>query len=151
MCLDWETKLYISSVDGQTTACSRLSRPSSRIISSSRAPSPFAHVSTHCSHACSSSTNDQGRVQSNTIITRVCERDCRGGKKWGSKEVYEEDAEGTVYTDKRARVSVEQRYKDKRACPPQRLKIRAFISIVTNISKIVSNGEVAPVLVLDFV
>jgi hypothetical protein len=37
---------------------------------------------------------------------RVWGRDCRGGRKCGSKAVYEVDAEGTVYIDKRARISV---------------------------------------------
>lgn len=84
---------------------SRRSLFSSRTISSSREPSPLVHFSTHISHVSSSSTNVHGRVQSNTIITSVCGRAVRGGKKCGNSDVYEGDAEGTVYTERRAIVS----------------------------------------------
>ena len=54
---------------------------SSRVISSSREPSPFVHFSIQMSHSSSCSMNVQGFVQSKTIRIRVCGIDVRGGKK----------------------------------------------------------------------
>jgi len=39
------------------------------------------------------------------MMTKVWGSDALGGRKWGSKAVYDDDKEGTVYTDNRARVS----------------------------------------------
>lgn len=84
---------------------SHRSRCSSRAISSSRAPSPFAHFSIQANHACNSSTKVHGFVQSSVIITTVCGSDVLGGTKCGSNAVYDGAEEGTVYTDSLARVS----------------------------------------------
>ncbi len=53
--------------------------------------------------------NVQGRVQSSTIITNVWGSADFGGMKWGSKDMYDGLAEGTVYTDRRAKVSTRGR------------------------------------------
>lgn len=54
--------------------------------------------------------NVHGRVQSSTIITNVWGSADFGGMKCGSKDMYAGLAEGTVYTDKRAKVSVRGQY-----------------------------------------
>ena len=79
-CDEWVFKEYVKTHV-------RLSRCSSRTISSSREPSPFAHRSTQTNHICNSSIKVHGRVQSRAIITAVCGNDCRGGKKSGNREV----------------------------------------------------------------
>lgn len=83
----------------------RLSRDSSRTISSSREPSPLAHVSIQVSHNSSCSTKDHGRVQSRTIRIRAWGREVRGGRKCGRRDKCEGEEDGTVYTERRARVS----------------------------------------------
>lgn len=90
----------------QNKAHVRLSRDSSRIISSSRDPSPLAHVSTHVSHISSCSMNDHGRVQSRIMRTSACGREVRGGRNCGRRDRCEGEEDGTVYTERRARVSV---------------------------------------------
>ena len=82
------------------------SRFSSRMTSSSRAPLPWTQRSTQASQVCSSSRNVHGRVQSSTITTAVCGRADCGCRKCGTRAVYEGADEGTVYTDNRARISV---------------------------------------------
>jgi hypothetical protein len=54
---------------------------------------------------CKSSRKVQGRVQSSTIMTAVWGRADWGCKKCDKRAVYEGEDEGTVYTDKRARIS----------------------------------------------
>lgn len=63
------------------------SRDSSRTISSSRAPSFLVQASIQVSHISSCSTKVHGRVQSKTIITRVCGRDVRAGRKCGRRDM----------------------------------------------------------------
>src|SRR5438309_962210 len=84
---------------------SRRSRHSSRVMTTSRELSPFAHVSSAVNHVSSSSTKVQGRVQSRTIITSEEESVDRGSKKWDSKAVKADAEDGTVYTESLANVS----------------------------------------------
>lgn len=62
--------------------------------------------------------------------------------------MYEVDAEGTVYTDKRARMSaiVKETYERILRRIPYSVQ-PTFIGVISNISKIVSKREVASVVV----
>ena len=120
---------------------SRRSRFSSFEMSSSLVPSPLTHFSTHCNHVSNSWMKDQGRVQSKAINTRVCGREVRGGTKWGSNALYEGAEEGTVYTDRRARVSVDQ-WTVQHTFLHATATLHTFVRIVSDIGPLVANREV---------
>ena len=63
----------------------------------------------------------------------------RGGRKWGSNFVYDDDAEGTVYTDNRARVSAADVRRRARCA---NVKLHTFFSLVLDISKVISQRKV---------
>ena len=75
-CIVLEMELYYRSIvliieHFECDKYSHRSRPSSRVTSISRLPSPLAHLSTHISQFSSCSTNVHGFVQSSNIIMRV--------------------------------------------------------------------------------
>jgi len=127
---------------------SRRSRHSSRVMTTSRELSPFAHVSSAVNHVSSSSTKVQGRVQSRTTITSEEESVDRGSKKWGSKAVKADAEDGTVYTESLASVSATWSSSMAR---PTTQKRHTFIRLIPHVSKVIPNRKVRFLIILPFI